>query len=125
MEKVKIKKGDTVRVIAGAGSKLYKRTDKEGKGTKKYQYEGKVLTILLKQKRLIVEGYNMVSKHKKPRKQGEPSGIIKMEAPVAISNVMLVCPKCGDPTRVGYKFFDDKKVRVCKNKACGETIDKL
>ena len=125
MEKMKIKKGDTVRVISGAGSKLYKKVDKEGKKSRKYQHEGKVLAALPKEKRVIVEGYNMVKKHKKARGQGQPSGIINKEALVNVSNVMLVCPKCGEPTRIGYKFLEDnKKVRVCKNKDCGEVIDK-
>lgn len=123
MEKMKIKKGDTVRVIAGAGSKLYKKTDKEKKPSKKYQYEGKVLTAMPKEKKVIVEGYNMATKHKKARGQGKPSGIIHQEAPVNVSNVMLVCPKCSEPTRIGYQFLgDNKKIRVCKR--CSEAIDK-
>jgi len=100
-----IKKGDTVVVLSG------KDRGKEGKGLQADPKEGKV----------IVEGVNVAMKHKKPRKQNEEGGIIKMETPIYACKVMHVCPKCGKPTRAAFKLLEDgKKVRVCKK--CGEII---
>ena len=79
--------------------------------------EGKVLTVMPKDDKVIVEGVNVASRHMKPRKQGDQGGIIKMETPLYASKVMVVCPKCGKPTRVAHKITDGKKVRVCKK--CG------
>mgnify|MGYP006386144991 FL=1 len=98
---MKIKKGDTVRVIAGSSN---------GK-------EGKVISV--KNGKVIVEGVNMVSKHSKPSVGNPNGGIIQKEAPIDISNVMLVHK--GKATRVGFKVEDGKKVRVAK--ATGEVID--
>jgi large subunit ribosomal protein L24 len=68
-----------------------------------------------------VEGVNMATKHKKPRKQGEVGGIIKQETPIYASKVMNVCPKCGKPTRLAHEVLENgEKVRVCKH--CSETI---
>ncbi len=115
MDKMKIKKGDKVNVIAGNGA----HSGKDGK----QHYEGKVLTALPKERRVIIEGYNMVTKHQKPRGAGKPAGIIHQEAAVHVSNVMLICPNCSKPARVGYKVLgDNTKVRYCKK--CSETIDK-
>ena len=101
-----IKKNDTVIVISG---------DDKGK-------KGKVLSVDHEKGRVIVEGINMATKHKKPRRQGDTGGIIHQEAPVAISNVMHICKKCGKPTRIGYTVLSDgKKVRVCKK--CNENFD--
>jgi large subunit ribosomal protein L24 len=101
MRKFKIKTGDTVRVIAG-----------ESKGQ-----EGKVLQVLVAKNRVLVEGVNMVSKHKKPSATNPQGGIEKMEAPIHISNVMLL--ENGKTVRVGYRTEDGKKIRFSKksNKA--------
>ncbi len=107
INKLHIKKGDTVIVISG-----------KSKGKK-----GKVLEVSPKEGKVIVEGCNMVTKHVKPRRQGEQGGILKAEGPMYASKVMLVCPKCGKPTRVGRTILSDgSKVRVCKNSDCRETI---
>ncbi len=96
----KIKKDDKVIVIAGK--------DKGKIGT--------VLKVDKEKRRVIVEKVNIVKKHVPQQ------GIIEKEAPIHISNVMLICPKCSQPTRVGKKFLEDgRKVRVCKK--CGEPID--
>ena len=103
MSMLKIKKGDTVKIIAG------KDKDKEGK----------VVSINRKTKRIIVEGCNMVSKHTKPNTANPNGGIINQEAPIDISNVMYMHK--GKATRVGFKFVDGKKVRYAKS--TGEVID--
>lgn len=96
---MKIHKGDTVQVITGKD---------RGK-------TGKVLDIRRPERKLIVEKVHVIKKHKKQTgDQKDPGGIIEMEAPIDLSNVMLVCPSCQETTRVGYKKTDDKKVRVCK-----------
>ena len=100
---LKIKKGDTVKVIAG------KDKDKEGKVIAVNQKDGKV----------IVEGVNMITKHAKPSQANPNGGIVKREAPIDLSNVMLVFK--GKATRVGFKMDGDKKVRFAK--ATGEVID--
>ena len=96
-----IKKDDKVVVLSG-----------KDKGK-----EGKVLTAMPKDNKVIVEGVSVASRHMKPRKQGDQGGIIKMETPIYASKVMVVCPKCGKPTRVAHKIADGKKLRVCKK--CG------
>ncbi|MEL6306252.1 MAG: 50S ribosomal protein L24 [Bacteroidota bacterium] len=96
--KLKIKTGDTVKVIAG-----------DHKGT-----EGKVVQVDREKNKAIVEGVNMVSKHEKPSAKNPQGGIVKKEAPIHISNLSLVDPKSGDTTRVGYEVRDGKKVRVAK-----------
>ncbi|MBO8158050.1 50S ribosomal protein L24 [Thermosyntropha sp.] len=103
---MRIKKGDNVMVITGkdAGKK------------------GKVLRAFPKEGRVVVEGVNKVKKHQKPSRAVPQGGILKIEAPIHVSNVMLICNKCNRPTRVGAKILDNKeKVRVCKK--CGEIID--
>lgn len=97
MNKLKIKTGDTVRVIAG---------DHKGQ-------EGKVQKILREKNKAIVEGVNMVSKHEKPSASNPQGGIVKKEAALHISNLSLVDKK-GDTTRVGYRTEDGKKVRFSK-----------
>ena len=99
----KIKKGDTVRVIAGGD-----------KGN-----EGKVLSVDTKNHRVVVEGVHMVKKHQKPSMANQNGGIIEQEAPIDISNVMLLSD--GKASRVGFKVEGDKKVRFAK--ATGKTID--
>lgn len=102
---MKIKKGDKVKIIAGKD---------RGK-------EGKILQVLPDKKKVIVEGINLLIKHVKPRRAGEKGQRIQFPAPLSISNVMLVCPKCSKPVRVGYKILEnDKKVRICKK--CKEII---
>ncbi|MCI8718213.1 MAG: 50S ribosomal protein L24 [Lachnospiraceae bacterium] len=103
MSAMKIKKGDLVRVITG------KDKDKEGK----------VMSVNAKNNTVLVEGVNMVSKHTKPNVQNQTGGIVSQEAPINISNVMLVVD--GQITRVGFKIEDGKKVRVAK--ATGKAID--
>jgi large subunit ribosomal protein L24 len=105
MNKLSIKKDDAVVVLTG-----------KDKGKK-----GKVLSVMPKSSKIIVEGINMVSRHTKPRKQGEEGGIIRKEAPLYACKVMRVCPKCDKPTRPAHKILaDGKKVRVCKK--CGAEI---
>ena len=100
-----VKKNDTVIVLSG-----------KDKGKK-----GKVLSVDPKAGKVIVEKVNMVSRHTKPRKQGEQGGIIKKEAPIYACKVQRVCPKCDKPTRPAHKLLaDGKKVRVCKK--CGAEI---
>ena len=104
MNKMSIKKDDTVVVITG-----------KDKGQR-----GKVLTVIPKEGKVVVEKINLVSRHTKPRKQGDEGGIIQKEAPLYACKVMRVCPKCGTGRRVGHKIVDGKKVRVCKH--CGAEI---
>ena len=82
--------------------------------------EGKVLSVDPKAGKVIVEGVSVASKHSKPRKQGDKGGIIKVETPVYACKVMVVCPKCGKPTRVAHKLENGKNVRVCKK--CGANL---
>ena len=103
MSKVHVKTGDEVVVING------KYRGKRGKVMQVSPSEGKV----------IVEGVNIVTKHVKSRKMGEPGGLIKAESALYADKVQLICPKCGKPTRVGHKInADGKKVRVCKQAGC-------
>jgi large subunit ribosomal protein L24 len=120
---MKIKKGDTVQMLAGKD---------RGK-------QGRVLEARPRAGKVLVENLNMTKRHRKPRPirdasrmggtQMAPGGIMDLAAPVAISNVMLVCPTCKLPTRVGYRFKEAKggeqvKVRVCKRDGCGQEIDR-
>ena len=98
---MKIRKDDTVVVLSGRD---------KGK-------QGKVLSAEPKTGKLVVEGVQVATKHRKARKQGEESAIITMPTPVYASKVMLVCPKCGKPTRVGHALVGEKKMRACKK--CG------
>ena len=81
---------------------------------------GKVLVSNPKAGKVIVEGVSVATKHQKPRKQGEEGGIIKVETPIYVSKVMVICPKCGKPTRVAHKLDAGKSVRVCKK--CGANL---
>ncbi len=98
MKKFKIKTGDEVIVIAG-----------KDKGMK-----GRVLKVYRDKDRVLVEHVNMIKKHVKPSTENPKGGIEEREAPIHISNVALVDPKTGEPTRVGYEIRDGKKVRVSK-----------
>ena len=105
MTKFHIKKGDTVYVNAG-----------EDKGK-----TGRVLKVLISKNRAVVEGINMVTKATKPNAKNPQGGLVKMEAPIHVSNLQLLDPKSGKPTRVGYKVNEDgKKVRISKKS--GEEI---
>lgn len=105
MNKVHVKTGDTVVVLSG-----------KDKGKK-----GKVLAVSPKEGKVIVEKINMVSKHVKPRRMGEPGGIIKAEGAMYASKVQIVCPRCKQPTRVGHKLYEDgTKSRICVK--CGEAL---
>ena len=112
MSKMHVKSGDTVMVISGA--------DKPAR-------RARCRRPSRKPGRVIVEGVNIVKKHQKPRGQGMPGGIVEKEAAISASNVMIVCPKCGKPTRVGHKFNEGdgklsrRKVRVCKK--CSAVLD--
>ena len=97
-------KNDTVIVLSG-----------RDKGTK-----GKVLSADPRNGKLIVEGVSVASVHQKARRQEEQSAIIKKETPIYACKVMVVCPKCGKPTRVGHKIADGKKARICKK--CGAEL---
>jgi len=105
----KIKKGDKVEIIAG-----------KDKGQ-----QGNVLRMINKEDRVVVEAINLVKKHRKAQQQGQQAvqaGIIEKEAPLHISNVMLVCTQCGAPTRVGFhENAEGRRVRVCKK--CNQDID--
>lgn len=106
-----IKKGDKVKILAG-----------KDKGK-----TGKVLQIFPVREKVSVEGLNLLIKHMRPRKQGEKGQRIEFPAPMSISNLILVCPKCSKPSRVGYKTVKSektgkkKKYRVCKK--CKQTIE--
>jgi large subunit ribosomal protein L24 len=102
-----IKREDTVVVLAGR---------EKGK-------RGRVIAVLPKKDALLVEQVNIVKKHMKPSKHYQQGGIIEREAPLQRSKVMLVCPKCDTPTRIGNKLLEDgRKLRACNK--CGEVIDK-
>lgn len=100
------KKGDKVKVITG----------------KDKNKEGVVLAAFPKKDKVVVEGINVVKKHQKPSQTAPQGGIVEMEAPIHVSNVMVVDPSNGEATRVGYKEVDGKKVRVSKK--TGEVLDK-
>lgn len=106
---IKVKKGDTVEVISGNDRGL----------------RGRVLRVIPKEQRVVIAGVNIVRKHQRPvragRREVQP-GVIEFEAPVHVSNVMLVCPNCGERTRVGFESQDDGgKVRVCKK--CSQVVE--
>ncbi len=99
-----IKKDDKVMVLSG-----------KDKGA-----VGKVLHVVPKNDKVVVEGVNMHSKHQKARKQGEESGIVRVETPLHACKVQLVCPKCGKPTRIGHEVNGKNKIRICRK--CGAEI---
>ena len=109
MNKLNVRKGDKVRIISGKDS---------GK-------EGKILTAMPEKERVIVEDCNMVTRHVKPRRQGEAGGRIEQAGSIHVSNVQLVCPSCKMPTRVAHQIVEvngkKKSVFVCKQ--CGKQID--
>lgn len=95
---MKIRKGDNVKILSGKD---------RGK-------TGKVTRVLPKEKKAYVEGMNLAKKHTRPKKQGEKGQRITVPAPVDLSVLMLVCPKCSKPARVGYKISEKSKFRICK-----------
>ncbi len=101
---MRIKKGDTVKVLSG--------NDKDK--------TGEVLEIMPKADKIIVKDVNIRKKHVKARKQGEESGILSVECPIPSSKVNVVCPKCGKTTKVGFSMEKNEKVRVCKK--CGAKL---
>jgi len=103
---MQIRKNDTVLVIVGK--------DKGKKGKVRFAYP--------KKERLLVDGVNFIKKHTRARKGARQAGIIEQEAPINVSNVMLLCSKCNHPVRIGFRFLEDgRKVRVCRS--CHEVID--
>lgn len=106
MVSMHVKKGDKVQVISG-----------KDKGK-----QGVILAAYPKNQRVLVEGVNIVKKHAKPSQANPQGGIIDMEAPIHVSNVMPLDPKTNEPTRVGYKVVDGKKIRIAKKS--GEPLDK-
>ena len=108
--KVKIRKDDTIEVISGREADKGRR--------------GKVIKVLPDDGKIVIAGINLRKKHQKQvQSQGRTlkPGIIEFEAPIAIGNVMLVCPKCDNPVRVGYQREGEESQRVCKN--CGAVIE--
>lgn len=104
---MKVRRGDTVQVISG---------DESGK-------RGRILKVFPKRERAIVEGVNFVKKHARTTRSGQPGGIVEKEAPIHLSNLQLVCPGCGKPTRAGIETGSDgSKSRVCKK--CGEVVER-
>jgi large subunit ribosomal protein L24 len=114
-----IKKGDLVQVIAGKGSSAEDVTKRQGK----------VLRVLPKENKVVVEGINIVKKHTKPNQQNQQGGIVEFEAPIHASNVQIVDPVTKKPVRVGYKFVENKKGKLVKvrytvgRNASGEILD--
>jgi large subunit ribosomal protein L24 len=103
---VHVKKGDTVRVLAGRD---------KGK-------EGQIIRSIPKENRVVVEKVNLVKRHQRPTPDFPEGGIITKEAPIHVSNVMIICKSCKKPTRIAHKFLENgKKVRACKK--CGATLD--
>jgi len=103
--KLRVRRDDIVQVIAG---------NDRGK-------QGKVLKVFPKRQRIIVEGINFIKRHTRPSQQNPKGGIVEKEAPIHVSNVMVVCPKCSSVTRVGMQVLDDgSRVRICKH--CGEMM---
>jgi large subunit ribosomal protein L24 len=120
---MKIRKGDLVQVLSGKD---------RGK-------QGRIIEADPQKRRVLVENLNLVKKHRKPRPmkdssrmgqtQIQPGGVIELTAPLPVSSVMVVCPTCNRPTRVGYEFREDEKgrrvkVRVCRRADCGEALDR-
>jgi large subunit ribosomal protein L24 len=120
---MKVRKGDLVQVLSGKD---------RGK-------QGRIIEADPRKQRVLVENVNVVKKHRKPRPmkdssrmgqtQIQPGGVFELASPLPVSSVMLVCPTCNRPTRVGYEFREDEKgrrvkVRVCKRADCGEVLDR-
>jgi large subunit ribosomal protein L24 len=105
MTKLSIRTGDKVHVLAG-----------KDKGK-----EAKVLAVFPHKGRVLVERVNMIKKATRPTQKNPKGGILEIEAPIHVSNVAIVCPKCSQPTRIGRKREDGTRIRTCKK--CGNDID--
>ena len=114
MSKMHVKTGDTVVLLTGKYDYKFKNKDKDRR-------TGKVLEVSPKEGKVIVEGFNMITKHLKPTAMGQAGNIVRAEAPIYACKVQLVCPKCGQPTRTGSVVEDGKKLRVCKK--CGKSFE--
>jgi large subunit ribosomal protein L24 len=101
---MKIHKGDTIKIITG----------------KEKNKTGKVLKVLIKKNKILIEGLNLYKKHVRPKNQGEKGEVVLVPRPIDASNVMLVCPNCGQAVKVNYRFDAEKKNRTCKK--CGAVI---
>lgn len=102
---MKIRKGDNIKIVSG---------NDKGK-------QGKVLAVLTHEERIVVDGLNIKKKHVRPRQQGKKGELVKIPAPFAVSRAMIVCSKCGKPTRIGFKIgATGAKARVCKK--CGAEL---
>ena len=107
LNKLHVRKNDTVLVIAGKD---------RGK-------QGRVQRVFTKENRAMVERLNLVKRHLRPTRQGQPGGVVEKEAPIHVSNLMLICSSCNQPTRVQKKVLESgRTVRVCRK--CGEMMDK-
>jgi large subunit ribosomal protein L24 len=111
--KAHVKKGDTVRVLSGRSG----------------GQSGRITRVLPRTERAIVEGVNLVTRHQRARggqtvTAEQRSGRIEKPSPIHVSNLMVICPNCNRPTRVGHRVADGKMVRVCKQQGCGDLIDK-
>jgi large subunit ribosomal protein L24 len=102
---MKIKKGDTVLIRSG----------------KDREKTGKVIEVFPKDQRIMVEGINIVKKHVKPKRSGEKGQRVEVPRPIYVSNVKLICSKCKNSTRIGFRVIENKKYRICKK--CGQEID--
>jgi len=113
--RVHVKKGDTVVLLKG------KYEDKFEKGGRK---KGEVLEVSPKEGKVIVAGINIVKKHLKPQREGMSGSVVDVEAPIYACKVQLVCPKCGEPTRVGHTFEekDGRQVKLRTCKKCGKSF---
>jgi len=101
---MKIKKGDKVKIILG----------------KDRGREGQVEKVFPKSRKVLVAGLNVYKKHVRPKKEGEKGGVVEISRPLLISKVALICPKCGQTTRVGYQISGEEKLRICRK--CQEII---
>ena len=101
---MKIRKGDQVLIISG-----------KDRGRK-----SKVLEVFPKERKILVEGINLRKKHQRPKRAEEKGQIVEIPTPIYVSNVKLICPKCGKATRIGFKFIENKKFKICKE--CGQEI---
>ena len=107
LTKLHVKKGDTVVVLSG-----------KDKGK-----QGKIISAMPKKGMVVVEGANKVKRHTKPNMKAPQGGILDKEMPLNSCKVMLICPACNKPTRIGHKLVDGKNARVCKK--CGEVVDQV
>ncbi len=101
---MKIHKGDTIKIIAG-----------KDKGK-----TGKVLKVLIKKNKVLVDGLNLYKKHVRPKNQGEKGEVVSVPRPMDVSNAMIVCPSCSMAVKVGYRFDSGKKARICRK--CGAPV---